>query len=574
MGTVVRPLGASGGPERGVEWVLPVGQDPATAAGADFERKRGAVMTTNGRASQNQGAAVGLFHWHLHDNRIASTPLANRLLGFPEAQPISFGELQERIHPEDRAAACAAVDEALAAAGECDLEFRVVLPDQRVRWIALIGTVARGPQGLPEHMAGVMLDVSERKHHESERDQLLEAERAARYEAERQARLKDEFLARLSHELRAPLTTMLGWAQILRRGNLPPAEMAEALKTIETSAQQQRRLIEDLLDMSRITSGKLRLDVEPLDLAVLAREALSSIRPLAEAEGIDLEQQIGGDLGPVLGDAARLQQVIWNLLSNAVKFTKPGGRVRLEARRETGRVTVTVSDTGVGVLREQLPTLFERYRQAAPAERGGLGLGLAIVKELCDLHGGTVHADSPGVGQGATFTVSFPIAALGTAEAGTDATHAAATCRAVACDPAALNGLRVLLVEDERDSRDIVARMLREYGMHVRTADSAQAALEMLDAEAPDVLISDIGMPHEDGYTLIRKVRQHRRERIVRLPAIALTALARPEDRARAIDAGYHTHIAKPVDPARLAQAVCRLTVAQHAVFAGQHGSV
>lgn len=539
---MVQPLPDVGGSGRGAEWAMRPGQ--------------------RSRHDRSGKGAVGLFHWHIQENRIASTPMANRLLGLPADQPISFADLRERIHPDDRELTIAALDEALSAAGECDLEFRIVLPDKSERWIGFIGTVARGPQGFPEHMAGVVLDVSERRRHESERDALLAAERAARHEAERQVRLKDEFLARLSHELRAPLTTMLGWAQMLRRGKLGSAEMGEAIKSIESSVYIQKRLIEDLLDISRITSGKLRLNVEPLDLGEVVEAAAASISPMAEAAGVALERNIKGDLGPVLGDRTRLQQVIWNLLSNAVKFTKSGGWVRLTARRELDRVVVVVADNGIGIAGEQLGRLFERFHQAAPADRGGLGLGLAIVKELCDMHGGSVRAESPGVGRGSTFTLELPIAALGPGGF-SGLPHAPGELNAAACDVSVLAGLRVLWVEDEPDTRDVVARILREYGTKVRTAGSVAAALAELEADPPDVLISDIGMPHEDGCTLVRKIRQHKSERIAKIPAIALTALARPEDRERTLAAGYQIHVAKPVDPAMLAQAVCRVVTAQ-----------
>jgi CheY-like chemotaxis protein len=414
-------------------------------------------------------------------------------------------------------------------------------------------------------MTGVNMDITGRKRQEEERSRLLASERYARAQAEAANRLKDEFLATVSHELRSPLNSILGWARMLRDKRLDEEGAAHALEVIYRSARAQNRLIGDLLDVSRIITGKLRLQVSVVDLIPITEAAMDVVRPAADARGIKLISALDRTAGPVSGDADRLQQIIWNLLSNAVKFTPAGGQVMIRLEREGGGVTLTVSDTGVGIEPEFLPFVFDRFRQFAsePARlSAGLGLGLAIVRHLVELHGGAVSAASRGRGQGATFTVALPLAAgrqdWGDARRGRPA-GAGEIPQGRASAPDRLRDLRVLVVDDEPDARDLLGLMLTSHGAEVRACASAAEALRTLDEWRPDVLVFDIGMPGEDGYELMRKVRARGPERGGHIPAVALTAYARAEDARRALKAGYQTHIPKPVTLDELAAAVASL---------------
>ena len=394
----------------------------------------------------------------------------------------------------------------------------------------------------------------ERKRGEDERAQLL-------LRAEDANRAKDDFLATVSHELRTPLTAMLGWARLLRGGRLDAAAASHALEVIERNTEAQAQLIEDLLDISRITSGKLRLDVQSVDLVHVIEAAINTVTPAADAKSIPLQRVLDPSAGPVAGDPDRLQQVVWNLLSNAIKFTPKGGRVRLQLARSHSHVEITVADTGGGIVPEFLPYVFDRFRQAEAASsraQGGLGIGLAIVRHLVELHGGTVRAASDGTDRGATFTVSLPIAA--TRPGLPDArVHPTVHGRVPFDVPPNLAGVQVLVVDDEPDARTLVASVLEQCGASVHAVASVAEALEAFERARPDVLVSDIGMPGEDGYALIRKIRARRAEDGGRVPAAALTAYARTEDRMRALSAGFQLHVPKPVEPAELATVVATL---------------
>jgi PAS domain S-box-containing protein len=437
-----------------------------------------------------------------------------------------------------------------------------------------VTAVKRSPAaGAPEATVYHILsfsDIAERERAAQERERLLAAEQAAREEAESLAReaeeanrSKDEFLATLSHELRTPLNAMLGWSQLLRMGNLPDDEFAQGLETIERNARVQAQLVEDLLDLSRIISGKLRLEVGPVDLPATIEAALDSVRPAAEAKGIRLIPVIDTHAGSIRGDANRLQQVVWNLLSNAIKFTPKDGEVQVVLAGADDHAEVSVSDTGEGIPPEFLPHVFDRLRQADASitrKHGGLGLGLSIVRHLVELHGGTVAAQSQGVGRGATFTVRLPVAGRGREEAVTVARSDERVDEPVA--PAAmpaLAGVHVLVVDDEPDARDLIEHILRQCGAGVTLASSADEAMAAFETRRPDVLLSDIGMPGEDGYSLIRRVRALADEQGGNTPAVALTAFARVEDRDRALREGFQLHVSKPVEPAALANAVAEL---------------
>ena len=406
-----------------------------------------------------------------------------------------------------------------------------------------------------------IVDITERKGAEREREELLSAERVARSEAERASRMKDEFVATLSHELRTPLSAILGWAQMLRSGQSEPHELERGLEIIERNSRVQTQIIEDLLDMSRIISGKIRLDVQQVNLSEVIEAALTTVRPAAEAKGIRLQAMLDPRVGPVRGDASRLQQIVWNLLSNAIKFTGRGGRVQAALELVNSHVEIIVSDTGEGIRPEFLPFVFERFRQADASttrRHSGLGLGLAIVKQLVELHGGTVRAHSPGANQGATFIVALPLMVVhGRAEPERAHPRVAATAAPSLPQPS-LRGLRVLVVDDEPDARELVARLLEHRGATVRCAATASEAIAAFQSFRPNVLISDIGMPVEDGYQLIRKIRALEASG-AHTPALALTAFARSEDRTRAMLAGFQMHVAKPVEPAELVATVASL---------------
>jgi len=396
-----------------------------------------------------------------------------------------------------------------------------------------------------------------------ERERLLVLEQSARQHAEEANRLKDEFLATLSHELRTPLNAILGWVQVLRTGKLDEATSARALETIERNAKAQAQLIGDLLDVSRIITGKLRLDFKPVELPRVIDAALESVRPAADAKGIQLAVDLGPLAFPVLGDADRLQQVVWNLLSNGIKFNSRGGRVEVLLRESAGSAAIQVSDTGIGIRPDFLPYVFDRFRQAEGSitrAHAGLGLGLSIVRHLVELHGGTVAVDSAGEGLGASFTVQLPLRAelRETALPAHDRRRSAGPSPAASL-PDRLKDLRVLVVEDEKDTRDLVVMALRQSGAEVAAYDSVPEALAAFDLLPPDVLVSDIGIPEEDGYSLIRKIRSRDPGSGGKVPAAALTAYARSEDRRRALEAGFQRHLAKPLDPAELVAAVAQL---------------
>jgi signal transduction histidine kinase/ActR/RegA family two-component response regulator len=404
--------------------------------------------------------------------------------------------------------------------------------------------------------------AAERTRIEEERGRLLERAEAARAEAEVANRAKDEFLATVSHELRTPLTAMLGWARMLRSGRLDPEARTRAIEVIERNASQQAQLIEDLLDVSRIITGQLRLDIRPIELVPVLEAALDAVRGAAEAKGLVLETAVAPALGLVRGDPDRLQQVVWNLLSNAIKFTPSGGRVALRAQRNGSEVELSVTDTGTGIERDFLPFVFDRFRQGEPSRGGGgLGLGLALVRHLTELHGGRVAAHSDGPGRGATLTVRLPVAAA--SEAG----RAPAAPRGPAQFPS-LTGVRVLVVDDDEDARQLLAIIFQECGAEVVTASSTREALARADDAKPDVVVSDINMPERDGHAFVRELRA-RGGAAARTPAVALTASARGEDRHRALLAGFDVHVAKPVEPATLAEIVAELAARTRAGHAG-----
>ena len=389
----------------------------------------------------------------------------------------------------------------------------------------------------------------------NERLQLLDSERDARARAELASRMKDEFLATLSHELRTPLNAVLGWAHILQTGKLQDEELNQGLDAIERNARAQAQIIEDLLDMSRIISGKVRLDVAQIDLSAVLNESIDTVRAAAEAKGIQLQVTIDHRVGRISGDADRLRQVFWNLLNNAIKFTPKGRQARVLLERVKSHVEVSVIDTGEGIAPEFLPYVFDRFQQgdaSTTRRHGGLGLGLAIVKQLVELHGGTVHVRSDGIAKGTTFTVHLPLLAVYLERDKESPQSRTATRGNQRLPEVCLADVHVLVVDDEVDARELVKRLLEMAGATVSLASSASEAIDRILAARPDVLVCDIGMPSEDGYSLIRQVRVLEQSQANALPAVALTAYARSEDRTKAIRAGFQNHLSKPVEPAEL----------------------
>ena len=423
-------------------------------------------------------------------------------------------------------------------------------------------SVLHDDRGQLVSVLSLVLDVTARTKAEDDRAALLIRERDARRHAEEADRLKDEFLATLSHELRTPLTSILGWASMIRNGEVEGSNASRAIETIERNARSQARLIDDLLDVSRIITGNLRLDLHPLNLAPIVEGAIDALRPTADVKGIQIHTEILSGECLVKGDANRLRQVIWNLLSNSIKFTQRGGVVTIDLRCVGSTVRLTVADTGEGISAEFLPYVFDRFRQAEGSisrKQGGLGLGLAVVRHLVELHGGSISAESAGLGEGSVFTVELPLAQERRDPARAEERRREVERRRSRKGAIRLDGIHVLLVEDDDDSRKLLGTMLKRYGARVTSTKSAPEALSAFSDDVPDVLISDIGMPDEDGYEFIRKLRALPPEKGGLTPAIALTGYASRKDRERALDAGYHQHMAKPIEQADIISAIAAL---------------
>ncbi|MEH2063128.1 MAG: PAS domain-containing protein [Nostoc sp.] len=471
---------------------------------------------------------------------------------------LSFEEILGRgwlsaVHPDDRQAAQSMWKNAVDRGSSYRHEYRFKrAADRNYRWHLVLGLPLKDQQGQVVKWFGTCTDIHDQKELEVERNRLLAQEQAARAEAERANRIKDEFLAVLSHELRSPLNPILGWTKLLQTRKFSETKTAEALATIERNAKLQTQLIDDLLDVAKILRGKLSIEATPVNMVFVIESAIDTVRTAAIAKSILLHPVLP-NIGQVSGDPNRLQQIVWNLLSNAIKFTPNGGRVEIRLELVDNQAQITVSDTGKGINLEFLPHIFESFRQedvSITRKYGGLGLGLAIVRQLVEAHGGTIMADSPGVGLGATFTVQLPLLNIEPEIKQTDELPQPAL---------ELTGIRVLTVDDDPDARELLTVLLAEYGAQVLTVSSAAEVLANLESFQPDVLVSDIGMPEVDGYTLIQQIRTLTPEKGGQIPAIALTAYARVEDSQRAITSGYQRHVTKPLDPEELVQAVVAL---------------
>lgn len=506
-----------------------------------------------------------IFTLDLEGNFTSFNRMAVRLTGYPAEQALQMNIFQIVSHDQHEVIEeHLALDPVPASDKSCHtFEIEIVCSDNRHLPIEVSTRLIleNGENDTPSGVQAIARDITERKRIEEFRAELLAREQEARRVAEEASRMKDDFLAMISHELRAPLTSILGWAQMLRRGGLDRAAAERALLTIERNAKSQAHIVADLLDASRITTGRLGIESKPVELKTIVESVVDSVRPMVEAGNLRLQIVLEPWVGPFLGDPERLNQIVWNLLTNAIKFTPPEGLIEVRLERLENKALLIISDTGKGIEPEFLPNIFDRFRQADSSsrrEQGGLGLGLAIVKHLVELHNGAIYAYSAGSGKGSDFMITLPLAVDQAADA--DATlwisrpDPQAEARA-----ASLRGARALVVDDDRDTREILSVMLSRYGAEIRTASSAAEAWETFRLWHPDILVSDIGMPIEDGYSLIEKIRQLQPEEGGERPAIALTAFAGTEDRDHAISSGFNLHLSKPVEPVHLARTVARM---------------
>ena len=489
-------------------------------------------------------ASMGTWDWDLATNEVQWSENLARIHGLPDGTfDGTFASYEREIHPDDRGRVFASVQRALNEGVPHEVEYRLVAPDGTVRWCEGKGRVEY-EDGRPARMTGVCMMVTRRK----------EAELAKLAAAEESNRLKDEFLATLSHELRTPLNAILGWVQMLQSGELTPARAAQAIQVIGRNARLQAQLIEDILDVSRIITGKLEVERVPVSLAQLFDAVISGVGPAADAKRVELRQDVASDLPPIDGDPKRLHQVLNNILSNAIKFTPEGGVVLLQCHADHTGVNIVVEDSGVGIPPEFLPFVFDRFRQAdsrSTRAHGGLGLGLAISRHLVEQHGGEIQAHSDGQGRGATISIRLP--------AGSSAARGDTRDVATPAESLRLDDVAILVVDDERDSREMIATVLEQRGAAVLQSDSAESALETLRNRSVHVIIADIAMPTIDGYELMRRLRASGS----RIPSIAVTAFARSDDRHTALASGYSTYLAKPIDAIELARTVRDLVQVQ-----------
>ncbi|MEP0760636.1 response regulator [Trichocoleus sp. DQ-A2] len=509
---------------------------------------------------------LGIFMTDIEGRCTYANPRCQAICGLtPNVETGTLASLYEEgwlqsVHPEDRDRVYRHWSTCMSIGQECSNEFRCQTPEEIVRWVYLRSSPMLTDTGELIGHVGTLEDITERKAAEEARAQMIR-EQVARQEAEAANRIKDEFLATLSHELRTPLNSMLGWTQLLRSRKYDEKTTARALETIERNAKLQAQLIEDILDVSRIIRGKLRLNICQVNLVPVIEAALDAVRPAAEDKGIQLESVLDRAVELVPGDPNRLQQVVWNLLSNSIKFTSSGGKVQVRLFKDGDRAQISISDTGVGISPDFLPYIFDRFRQAdstTTRRYGGLGLGLAIVHNLVGLQGGTIEARSEGEGKGSTFIVKLPVVSdqLKTC----DLESISSGKKVASASPPSLETLQVLVVDDDTDTRDFLRAALEQYHAQVTAVASVQEAMQALEHLKPDVLVSDIGMPNEDGYGLIRKVRALESQRgETSIPAIALTAYARGEERSQALEAGFQVHLPKPVEAIKLIASVANL---------------
>jgi PAS domain S-box-containing protein len=539
---IFQPIFATSGAVTGI-FVL--GNDITAQKRLEIERERLATIV------EESTDFIGVCD--LEGNVFFVNEAGQRLVGL-EKDGVLTSNLRDYFFPEDRAFVEGTIVPEILAKGhwEGEVHFRSFKTGAAIPMYYNAFGIREPGTSRYRALATISRDITPQKRQEAERAALLQREQAARTDAEQANRLKDEFLATVSHELRTPLNAMLGWVRMLRAGQVAAEKQPSVLETIERNARVQSQVIDDLLDVGRIVSGKLQVQMAPVLISTVVQAAIDTVRPAADAKGVSLEGRCEVD-ATVLGDAGRLQQVVWNLLSNAVKFTPPGGRVEVLVTRLDSNVDITVTDTGAGIAPEFLPYVFEPFRQAdgsTTRAHGGLGLGLSIVKHLVDIHGGTLAVSSEGVGRGASFTVRLPVVA--SRQAGERPSAPDSRPAAELVYPPEIKGLRLLVVDDEEATRELLRAVLERAGAQVETARSASEAVVSFQQNRPDILLTDIAMPGEDGYSLIRRIRALPADQGGRVPAVALTGHARMIDRTRALMAGFRAHVPKPIEPAEL----------------------
>lgn len=565
----------------------------------EVERQAAQLAAINGELKRSEErfrllsrcSPVGIFLMDTVGCYTYANPSCQAICGFTVQQNWQT-DWTNNIHPEEREKVLTDWSAAISKGQAYSDEFRIETGDNTLKWVHVRTSPMLSDRGDLLGHVGTIEDITDRKQAEAARDQIIR-EQAARQQAEAANRMKDEFLAIVSHELRTPLNSILGWSQLLLNRKLDESTIARALETIERNARSQAQLIEDILDVSQIIRGKLRLAMQPLSIIPIIESVIETVQPLASNKSIQIECQFDTTVGKVYADAERLKQIIWNLLSNAIKFTDENGQVTVKLSRvkqddetqddETSidsplpeKLTsppetfeyaqIQIIDTGIGISADFLPYVFDRFRQADSTTTrpyGGLGLGLAIVRHLVEQHRGTIRADSEGEGKGATFTVALPLLVTSPSEDALELQNSAASALESSQNSPngklpSLNCIQVLVVEDHADTRDFVKMVLQESGADVTAVASVQEALQYLEQSRPHVLVSDIGMPTEDGYKLIRKVRDRESDQGNQIPAIALTAYVRAEDQAKALAAGFQMHVSKPVEPEELVAVVAK----------------
>jgi len=537
--------------------VSPVRDESGTIIGAskiarDISDRRRAQVTSAELAAIVESSDDAILSKDLAGTIRSFNKAAERMLGFTAAEIVGQSVLRI-VPPELRHEEQEILEKIRVGRLIRHYETVRVAKDGRRLDVSLTISPIRGPLGEVIGVSSIARDITEQKREALERERLLHNERAARTEAERANRVKDDFVAMVSHELRTPLNAILGWTDLLKSAGGDTDLLARGVDVIARNTRLQAQVIGDLLDVSRIVSGKIALDLSRLDLTSVLTNSVEALQAPALAKGVALTTRIA--LGPIatVGDPARLQQIVWNLLSNAIKFTPKGGSVTVELRRLDGHAEIVVTDTGAGIPSDFLPDLFERFRQASAMttrRHGGLGLGLSIAKHLTELHGGSIRASSRGEGKGATFVVTLPLKSEEPMSLLTDRRRDSDEAAAQA-GKVSLTGLSVLVIEDDQDTRDLIRRLLESHRAFVVVAATAPEALEVLERDRPDMIVSDIGLPDVDGYELIRRIRGLD-DALAQTPAVALTAFARFEDRTRALAAGFNAHVAKPVEPSEL----------------------
>ena len=497
-------------------------------------------------ASKN--AEIGLWYWDLVENNIFATPKCNEIFELAPQDQFTPQTFLNIIHPQDRQNVELALNESQATGKEYEIEFRIIYSDEQIHWIAARGKSFLNDEGNPKNSSGVVRKITEKKTASEELSRIYALEKKARDEAEEANRAKDFFLAVVSHELRSPLNSILGWAKILLTKEVDEATKINALQTIEKSARSQAKLIEDLIDSSRVASGKLRLELRPINLYDIIKTVYNSQQPAAEAKKISLGFSTNSENVQVFGDSMRLQQVFTNLLSNALKFTPEKGAIKLNMETDRISVKVAVRDDGQGIRPDILPNIFAQFQQGdqnSAHDRSGLGLGLSIVKILTEKHNGTITATSEGINRGSTFTVVLPLCGVSNETKNQISDN-------IQSESKPLAGLKILIVEDDQDSREVLQLFLEQSGALVQSAESATEAIILLDksdSNLPDAIVSDLAMPEEDGYSLIERIREFSAEKGGNIPALALSAFASSDNKQRAFDVGFQKYHTKPFEP-------------------------